>query len=389
MRLIHTSDVHLDTSFAGCGMPPGQGNWRRQRLRELLLDILRRAASWPADAVLIAGDLFELGRLNRETVTFLREAFELVRPIPVFIAPGNEDPFVPASPYAVESWPQNVCIFDRPKWSPHELEEIPLTVHGFGFDGPEPSRNPFGTLETPADGRVHVAVAHGAERTHLPSDKAPVAPFDATVAASPGFAYLALGHYHTAVEIAGDFQARVWYSGAPEGLGFHEPGPHHYLEIEIDAEADAPPRVTVRPASVSHTNYVVTTLDCGVLASRDAVVEALRALASVDGGDLVARVSLTGPCPPAMRESFRDVYEGAADAFTFLDLLDETEPAEVFEELAREHTSLGLYVRRLNQQLADTVEDRRRRMLARSREVGLAAYRDSDVAIRGVEGAPR
>lgn len=368
-------------------MPPSQGNWRRQRLRELLLDILRRAASWPADVVLIAGDLFELGRLNRETVNFLREAFDLVRPIPVLIAPGNEDPFVPASPYGIESWPANVHIFECAAWTARQCPDIPLTVHGFGFDGAEPSRNPFGTLVVPDDGRVHVALAHGSERMHLPPDKAPVAPFDAAQAVAPGLAYLALGHYHAAMEVTGDFETRVWYSGAPEGHGFHEPGPHHYLEIEIDD--DSPPRVTVRPASVSRTTYLVRDLDCTSLGSRDAVVDAIRALAREAAGDAIARITLTGTCPPALRESFCDLRDAVADAFTFLDLLDETEPAEAYKELAREHTSLGLFVRRLNQQLADTVEERRRRLLARAREVGLAAYRDSTVAIRSVEGNPR
>ncbi len=368
-------------------MPPSQGNWRRQRLRELLLEILRRAASWPADAVLIAGDLFCLGRLSRETVTFLREAFELVRPVPVLIAPGNEDPAVPASPYGIESWPPNVHIFECVEWTGWQHPGAPLTIHGFGFDGPEPSRNPFGGLVIPEDGRVHVAVAHGSERTHLPPDKAPVAPFDAASAAAPGLAYLALGHYHNVLQVTGGFDTHVWYSGAPEGHGFHETGPHHYLEIELDAEI--PPRVTVRPASVSRTTYVVRDLDCTALDTRDAVADAIRALAQEAQGDVIARITLTGVCPPALRESFRAIREAVSDACTFLDLLDETEPAEAYEELARAHTSLGLFVRRLNQQLADSVEERRRRMLARAREVGLAAYRDSDVAIRSLEGNPR
>lgn len=367
-------------------MPSGQGNWRRRSLREMFLDILRRAASWPADAVLIAGDLFELGRVSRESVAFLKEAFELVRPIPVFIAPGNEDPFVPASPYAVEVWPPNVHIFDRAEWSAVALEELPLTVHGFAFDGDELRVNPFGRLAVTSDGRGHVAVAHGSVRGLLPPDKAPVAPFDAADAAVPGLAYLALGHYHATTEIPSVSETRIWYSGAPEGHGFHETGAHHYLEVEIDGSALAPLEVRVTRAAAARTEYVVKEIDCTGMSEPEQVVDALRAAGSGARGDIVARITLRGFCPAPLKEQLRAIHESVGDVFTFLDLIDETELAEAYAELAREHTSLGLFVRRLTGEIADTVEERRRRMLQRAREVGLAAYRDSDVPIRSVEG---
>lgn len=370
-------------------MPSGQGNWRRRSLREMFLDILRRAASWPADAVLIAGDLFEMGRLSRETVAFLKEAFELVRPIPVIIAPGNEDPYVAASPYAVEVWPPNVYIFDRAEWTAVALEELPLTVHGFAFDGEELRVNPFGRLAVTSDGRVHVAVAHGSERGHLPPDKAPVAPFDAGEAAVPGLAYLALGHFHTTVEIASASETRMWYSGAPEGHGFHETGPHHYLEVEIDGDALAPMEVRVTRATASRTEYVLGEIDCTGLTEREQVLNALCAAAAGARGDVVARIALRGFCPTPLKEKLRAIHEAVGDTFTFLDLVDETEPAEAYAELAREHTSLGLFIRRLTGEIADTADERRRRMLQRARELGLAAYRDSEVAIRSVEGNPR
>ena len=370
-------------------MPPGQGNWRRRSLREMFLDLLRRAASWPADAVLIGGDLFELGRVSRETIGFLKEAFELVRPIPVFIAPGNEDPFMPGSPYAVEPWPSNVFIFERNEWTAVALEDVPLTVHGVACEGDGGGPNVFGSLTAPSDGRVHVALAHGSERSLLPPDKAPVAPFDISQVPAAGLAYLALGHFHAMTEVSGAADLSAWYSGTPEGHGFHEPGPHHYLEVEIESNPTAPYKVRVTPASVSRTMYTVHEIDCTGMSQRDEVVNALCALRGDFTGDVVARVTLTGLCVPALKEQFLAIQESLGDTFTFLDLLDQTEPAEDYAELAREHTSLGLFIRRLTAEIGDTVDERRRRMLQRAREVGLAAYRDSDVALRSVEGNPR
>lgn len=365
------------------------GNWRRQRLREVLLEILRRAAAWPADAVLIAGDLFDLARLSRDTGTFLREAFELVRPIPVFIAPGNDDPFVPHSPYAMETWPANVTIFDHPEWAAVALPDVPLTVHGFGFDAPAPTVNPFGALAVPPDGRIHVAVAHGAERNHRPSDKEPVMPFDAAKAVVPGLAYFALGHYHAPLELPAEGETRLWYSGAPEGHGFHETGVHHYLEVEIEGDPAAPLRVKVTPADAARTAYVVCEVDCSGAATLEELAALLRAAASGPGKECVARVTLSGHCPTALKEQLGALHEAVADVFTFLDLIDVTEPAEEYAELSREHTSLGLFVRRTTEQIGLAAEERRRRMLLRAREVGMAAYRDRELALRSLEGNPR
>jgi len=184
MKLIHTADIHLDICFAGWGVPAALGNRRRQSLRDVFHAIIERAGTWPADAVLIAGDLFERDRVSRDTIAFLVSEFKSIPHVPVFISPGNHDPFSPESPYAAENWPENVTIFKEPRWESHAVKGGLLTVHGFGFDGPSLSINPFGTL-TIEGKSIHVAVAHGSERGHQPPDKSAYAPFDARDAAPP------------------------------------------------------------------------------------------------------------------------------------------------------------------------------------------------------------
>ena len=195
---MHTADVHLDRCYSSARFPAAFANRRRQALRDAFLRIVARAGEWPADALLIAGDLFEHDRVSRDTAALLRRAFESVPHVPVFIAPGNHDPYLPDSPYAVQRWPGNVFIFPRPTWTAHALDRLPLTVHGFGFDGPDVSTNPFGSLTIPGDDRVHVAGAHGSEMGSLPAGKGAYAPFDAETATPDGLRYLALGHFHGA-----------------------------------------------------------------------------------------------------------------------------------------------------------------------------------------------
>lgn len=381
IRIVHTSDVHLDTSFVASGMPASYGNKRRQGLRDVFHSIVRRAAEWPADAMLIAGDLFEWDRMAPDTPAFLKAEFESLAPVPVFIAPGNHDPAAPNSPYVTESWPGNVVVFCSPRWSAHPLASVPLTVHGFGFDGPDISCNPFGALRVPQDGRVHVAVAHGSEKSHQPSQKTAYAPFAATEAAAEGLAYLALGHFHAMTPIVGDFATRMYYSGAPEGLGFGDAGLHGYLEVEIEGDA-----ARVRPVTSGRVVWATHEMDCSQYTNTQQVIEAVRALRRCDEGAQAVRIVLKGVCPPAWQGRTAVLYDAVAGEFDYLDLVDETEPLEDYESLAREDTSLGAFVRRINEEIRDTPDESRRCLLLRAREVGLAAYRGRDLSIRGCTG---
>ena len=381
IRLIHTADVHLDMCFAGDGISSGFGNRRRQHLRDALERIVQRAGAWPADALLIAGDLFDLDRVTRDTTAFLKQQFASIPEVPVVIAPGNHDPYVGHSPYAMENWPSNVTIFKGPVWERLLLKDGALAVHGFGFDGPDISANPFGALEIEQDDAVHVAVAHGSERSHQPAGKDAYAAFHAQDAAHEALAYLALGHFHAVTPIEGLYSTTMYYSGPPEGHDFKETGVQHYLEIEID-ESGA--RVT--PVESSTAVYEQHRIDCTGMNSSQDLIHAIRAISTDHGCARIARITAEGHCPSSLRNQFQAVHDAAQGAFEHLVLVDKTAPAEDYEDLALEETSLGDFVRRINAELNDCAEDGRQRMLLRARELGVAAYRDVELSVQGMEG---
>jgi len=382
----------LDACYAACGLPAPFGNRRRKSLRDVFESLVGRAAEWPADALLIAGDLFDLDRVSRDTVAFLQAQFDAVRPMPVFIAPGNRDPYVPHSPYAAAVWPDNVVIFDGPAWHMHRVEDKRLAVQGFGFDGAEIGANPFGDLVvTPQDGWVQVAVGHGAAQGQVPQDKASCAPFDAAGAVEEGLAYLALGHVHAVTEVVRSPtlpdtaevvrsptlpDTVMYYAGAPEGHGFEDTGPRHWLEVEIDADG-----VRVTPAVSSRVHFSAYTVDCSNLDTVEAAAEAIRAAAGDTADTQVARVTLTGVCEPDLHINTAAIHGAAAPAFEALVLVDETVLMDDYEDLARENTCLGLFVRNLTEELADAPDEARRRFVLRARELGLAAYRQRQPAI--------
>ena len=96
MRVLHAADLHLDSPFRGLGA--GKGRQRRQESRELLDRLADLANSRRAELVLLSGDLFDGAEVYRETLEQLRAALGRIR-CPVFIAPGNHDPYTSQSPY--------------------------------------------------------------------------------------------------------------------------------------------------------------------------------------------------------------------------------------------------------------------------------------------------
>ncbi|MCC6489350.1 MAG: DNA repair exonuclease [Candidatus Hydrogenedentes bacterium] len=381
IRIIHTSDIHLDACFAASRYPSALANRRRQSLREVFQGILQRAKDWPADAVLIAGDLYEHERLTPDTLDFLKTALQAAAPVPVFITPGQHDPATPASPYVMHTWPAHVRVFSEPRWRSHTLEAPGLTIHGFGFNAPELALNPFGALRIPRDKLTHVAVGYGSEIGTLAPGETPLAPFSLGDAIPESLAYLALGRSHTMKVFRDKQSPRAAYPGSPEGHGADESGTRYYLEVEIDEG-----HVSIRPVPSNKSLYMTHTIDCSEVTSAKQVIEAVRAQAPP--GDLarIARITLTGETHPEWTRQLATIRDALAADFEYLDLVDETRVAEDYGLLARDRTSLGSFVKRIGAEIADCADVQRRAMLERAREAGVAAYRGRELPIRGEEG---
>ena len=98
MKLALIADVHLDAQFGQ--FPADVARRRRQAIRDTLSAAVARAISDGAEALLVAGDLYEHDRISvsPDTRNFLRDQFAELHPVPVFIAPGNHDWLGPAEP---------------------------------------------------------------------------------------------------------------------------------------------------------------------------------------------------------------------------------------------------------------------------------------------------
>ena len=77
------------------------------------------------ELVLLPGDLLD-GAHSAGTLENLKEALREMA-VPVFITPGNHDPYTPSSPYARLTWPSHVHIFTSPY--PERVELLACLIY--------------------------------------------------------------------------------------------------------------------------------------------------------------------------------------------------------------------------------------------------------------------
>ena len=324
LKIIHGADFHLDSPFSG--LTPKRAAQRRGEQRELLERLAELARKKGAGLVLLAGDLLDSERVFPETALALSKALASI-PCPVFIAPGNHDPYTSRSIWTALDWPDNVHIFRS-----HDLERVDLpgcTLWGRAFTGAHQETSPLEGLAVPGDGKLHLAVLHGCvgERNGY----GPISP--AEIAAS-GLDYLALGHIHQGSGLNKEGNTFWAYPGCPEGRGFDELGDKGVLYVEAE-----PGQVKSQFVSLAKRRYEIITADItGPAGPLAAILEALPGRTS----DLICRLILTGegPAPDLV-----NLEQTLAPEFYGLTLVDRTRLPRDLWARREEDTLTGLFLR--------------------------------------------
>src|SRR6202163_19059 len=185
---VHTADVHLETAFTEVR----GGARRRAALADAFVRVVDLALERRADALTIGGDLYEADRAGPQTARFVFA--QLARfGGPVFVAPGNHDPYSARSLYARDDRPPNVRVFAEPRWTAYQLAPD-VTLYGFGHAPAEPGR-PFANARFERPG-VRIALVHGSDEDRCPPGKRATAPFTLAEIVASGATCSLAGHYH-------------------------------------------------------------------------------------------------------------------------------------------------------------------------------------------------
>ncbi len=209
--VVHSSDLHVDDNYTA-GLYGGDGAGG-------LVAVLAAARAATADAVVLAGDIFENNRLP--TAVVARAALLMAdAALPVVILPGNHDPATADSVWrrGPMAEPGNVHVLGVTHDDTVALDALDVEFFGRAhrdYDdmapiGPAPRRTR----------RFRVTLAHG---HYDPAPPAPGVPRpgwlfgDAEIAAADAD-YVALGHWNRAVRV-GPARHEAHYSGSPDFAG--------------------------------------------------------------------------------------------------------------------------------------------------------------------------
>lgn len=239
MRFLHLADVHLDTPFAG------RTDALRRRLREASREALRRALDLAvaegADAVLIAGDLFDGPRLSFATERFLVD--ELVRAdsvgLQIVYATGNHDPGHGTLRAHRLPWPERAIIVPgrEPRRIPvQRAGEIVGWITAAGHESHKETTDLSRSFPRPPGQEPEVALLHTQVRgARQAGEHDAYAPSDLSHLVASGFDYWALGHVHSRQQLSAD--PEIHYPGNLQGRTPMESGPRGGLLVDLDDRA--------------------------------------------------------------------------------------------------------------------------------------------------------
>ena len=221
MKIIHTSDIHLDAAMQ-TGLSPERAKERRSELMTAFLRLAEYADKAGASAVIIAGDLFDRGRVTAKVRRFVIDTVRGLPDIEFYVLFGNHD----AGCFEfTDSLPENLKLFGS-EWVKYDLPEG-VTVCGVELTG-ENCESLYGELELDPE-RVNIAVMHGAVGRTFGEDAVNI-----KALAEKGIDYLALGHYHSYDTGKIDRRGIYCYPGCLEGRGFDECGDKGFVELDVE-----------------------------------------------------------------------------------------------------------------------------------------------------------
>lgn len=358
IKILHTADLHLDSAFEA--LPAGKAAIRRAEQRELLSRLAELARSERADIVLLAGDIFDGGGTYFETgAEFVRCLRDMS--VPVFIAPGNHDPYDARSPYAKLDIPQNVRIFTERDVECAELPELGVRVYGAAFTGSTDGPDITNIRTERAEGTWNILCAHG---------EVGFDPVNEQALSASGLDYAALGHIHKASGLRRS--GGTWYSwpGCPEGRGFDETGEKHVYIVTLGSGC------SVKPVCIAQRKYEILNVE---LKSGDVVSDVLAALPENTRSD-VYRIVLRGeaaepPQPDA-------IISAVGERFFSLQVRDETRLKRDVWESAGEDNLRGRFLMRLKTAFDEAKTDAEREKITQAARWGLAALDNREEVVR-------
>ncbi len=372
LRLVHTADVHLGARHTDLG---DQAAAQRERQFGAFRATVDLALAEKVDLFLIAGDLFDSNTQPRRSVE--RVALELKRlaqaRIRTVIIPGTHDVYDRASIYRANDLtaiaglaPADELITVLTPETPEiDLPVLDAIVYGRVFATKKAPTSPLAGFRAATGGRTwRIGLIHGSLLIAGRTEHDDVV-FTAEEIAASGLDYLALGHWHSALEGRAGTVTYA-YSGAPEPIALDQDRAGKALLVTLDAAADGTRSVKVEQRQVGRTTFEKVDVDAATIANQPALIERLTARADPDR---VLDVRLIGVKPDELDVDTDEVERAVGPHVLKIRVRDLSVPALSGTDIPPADTILGAFIRDTEARIVAAEADGRASDAAEARDI--------------------
>ena len=324
MKIIHTSDLHLESSMTK--LSPSRARERREELFQTFERMVKEASRVGADLFIIAGDLFDSERYTRRVADRVAGVIARYPEIDFLYLVGNHEEG--SFTERLTALPKNLKLFGE-DWTYYNYGEV--TIAGRTSMTPDM----FSTLSLDV-GRRNILVLHGMVKESAGESEGISLP----LARERGIDYIALGHYHSYTVHQIDRRGVAVYSGTPEGRGFDEAGECGFVLINADGEGVSHSFTKFAKRTVRITEVDLTDVD----SSRELDARVESALSVIPYEDIV-RLSLIGRRAPTFYPDCAALTRRWGERFYYFEAEDDSKTRIDPEDYRYDKSILGEFIR--------------------------------------------
>ncbi len=326
---------------------------------ESFVSALAQASRRNVDAIVIPGSLWDHSTIRGQTAGTVLEAIEELKSIPVFILPGDMDPYTEDSYFnnkflrarGMREWPSNAYIFREPHFTtikhPHR-PDVAFTGIAHTSQQPITQRLLSTYVSRDEEALINILLFHGSLDSYPGIDGlAPErisAPFSVEELAAQRFNYAAIGHFHEYTELCDEYDNVIGaYSGCLVGRNFEEIGPRVAIIVNVTVNDDGTSVVVLEPIEVASNRLCYVVVDVSGLdaeALQDEIAYGVQEQEIRPDVDIVC-ISLEGTHPAELDPV--SIAERLRPDFYNLLIVDRTRPdylSEEYDERTTEHKFL-------------------------------------------------
>lgn len=353
-KIIHSGDIHLDSAFVN--LTPENARLRRRHLRDVFSRLIDTANDEQVDALILAGDVFDAYPIFPETEAAFLNALKRAE-MPVFITPGNHDPYTADSPYRTLELPENVYVFKSEKLSFFELDEKKLRIFGFGYNKESFDEHILDGFTVPDDDFVNILILH----SNLYTDG--YSPVTADEIKESFADYVALGHVHKPTEVLKSGKTHYAYCGCLVARDFGEMYDTGYLIGEVTKSG-----ANLIRRSISDIKYREITVDIGIES------DISKQLPSPSDSEHI-RLTLVGECEKPDVDAIFNEFSKKYGEFYVEDKT--TAPRDLWLGI-EEDTLRGVFLRKMKAQLECATDEEKEKILLATK-FGINAIENRDI----------